>query len=47
MAGPLLTQIDLRLIADPVCVINDPWQASLIPKKTSGILESQKWAVEP
>ena len=28
MAGPLLTQIDLRLIADPVCVINDPWQAS-------------------
>ena len=28
MAGPLSTQIDLRLIADPVCVINDPWQAS-------------------
>ena len=28
MAGPLLTQIGLRLIADPVGVINDPWQAS-------------------
>ena len=28
MAGPLIKQIDLRLIAEPVCVINDPWQAS-------------------
>ena len=28
MAGPLLTQIDLWLIADPVCFLNHPWQAS-------------------